>query len=390
MTGHTQKYKYHPAGAPANLLFPHVYQDTSSTQIQPAPATIIPLLHTRDSINTGIIVRRKFTAEDIDSIFRIADSKKQTIDSIISNNKLLQKIKTEAGRPDSSELARLPYNLQCAANEVNTPVNLLNNLKTGYFYVPDTGKPVFFEDANPIVTPGRSTSLEISREKPGEFFLPVRNKPNPDWILLIFIVTLAVIAWLKLFYNKFFDQTIQSVFNYQLSTKVFRDQNIFSRHVALVLNLNFIFTVGMFFFLVFNYFGYIFISDSGIIRYFLICGIITLLLLTRYCISFITGLVFNRNSLLKEYLHEILLTYKNMGIYMIPIVIGLAYISSYLKIYLIYIGLVLLIVAYLWRFFKGLQIIINKDIIIFYLILYLCILEILPVLVAYRFVKGLL
>jgi len=231
--------------------------------------------------------------------------------------------------------------------------------------------------------------MEISSEKPDSQLL-VRNRPNPDWILLIFIVLLIVIAWLKLFYNKFFDQTLQSVFNRQLSSKVIRDHNIFSRRVALVLNLNFVFTTGMFFFLTSNYFGYNFLIHTGIVRYLFICGIITSLLLARFFITNVTGIVFNRNTLFKEYLHEILLTYKNAGIYLIPLAIGIAYITTEIKIYLIYSGLAVLLIAYVWRFFKGFQIIINKDILIFYLILYLCTLEILPVLIEYRFVTGIL
>lgn len=389
MTGQVHKYDHSSLKKAENYILSNAFQDTSSVQIQTEMKTGNLLIQTKDSINTSIIVKRKFTAIDIDSIFRIADNKKQLMDSIINNRKSIKSIEIPESRPDSYELARLPYNLKYSLNETHAPVNFFKNLKAYYFQSPDTGKPVYFIEQDAAKISDRSTVMEISSEKPDSQLL-VRNRPNPDWILLIFIVLLIVIAWLKLFYNKFFDQTLQSVFNRQLSSKVIRDHNIFSRRVALVLNLNFVFTTGMFFFLTSNYFGYNFLIHTGIVRYLFICGIITSLLLARFFITNVTGIVFNRNTLFKEYLHEILLTYKNAGIYLIPLAIGIAYITTEIKIYLIYSGLAVLLIAYVWRFFKGFQIIINKDILIFYLILYLCTLEILPVLIAYRFVTGIL
>ena len=83
-------------------------------------------------------------------------------------------------------------------------------------------------------------------------------------------------------------------------------------------------------------------------------------------------------------------SYKNLGIYLIPIVIGIAYIHEKLKIYVVYAGIVLFVLAYFLKFYKGIQIIIKKDVLIFYLILYLCTLEILPVLIIYKFLSDLI
>jgi hypothetical protein len=44
----------------------------------------------------------------------------------------------------------------------------------------------------------------------------------------------------------------------------------------------------------------------------------------------------------------------------------------------------LIIISYIMRLYRGFQIIIKKDIFLFYLILYLCTLEILPVLLGYK------
>ena len=78
-------------------------------------------------------------------------------------------------------------------------------------------------------------------------------------------------------------------------------------------------------------------------------------------------------------LHPLLLTFVTI------LVVGLAYIREELRIYFVYLGTVLIFSAYLLRFLKGVRILMNKDVLIFYLILYLCTLEILPFLILYRF-----
>ena len=60
-----------------------------------------------------------------------------------------------------------------------------------------------------------------------------------------------------------------------------------------------------------------------------------------------------------------------------------------LRIYPIYLSGLIILTAMVIRAGKGLKIILNnKDVLIFYLILYLCTLEILPLLIFYRFVSS--
>jgi len=211
---------------------------------------------------------------------------------------------------------------------------------------------------------------------------------SPDWLMVIVIICLIVLAWLKLFYHKFINQTITSFWNYQLSKKEFSNRNIFARRVAFILNLNFIFIGGLFFYLVLNHFQINPISLKPFPYYLYLTGILASLLFIRYILLIMTGYIFNRQEYFKEYLHQILLIYKNIGIYFIPLVIVIAYVHPNSRIYLIITGLVLIVMAYLFRFIRGIQIIIKKDVLIFYLILYLCTLEILPVVIYSKFFSS--
>jgi len=211
---------------------------------------------------------------------------------------------------------------------------------------------------------------------------------SPDWLMGILIVCLIALAWLKLFYHKFINHTVTSFWNFQLSKKEFRNRNIFARRVAFVLNLNFIFIGGLFMYLALNHFHINPLQLKPFPYYLCLTVILVSLLLIRHILLIITGYIFNRQEYFKEYLHQIFLIYKNIGIYFTPLVVAIAYVHDNLRIYLIIIGLVLSVMAYLFRFVRGIQIIIKKDVLIFYLILYLCTLEILPVVIYCKFFSS--
>jgi hypothetical protein len=251
---------------------------------------------------------------------------------------------------------------------------------TRYFCARDDSKPVLVDLAEdtPVV---QDTRTEIPPGWPS----PPSHDLRPDWLLGIIIGSLVLLAWLKLFYDKFLDQMMQSVTNYQLSVKLLRDQNIFSKRVAVALNLNFVFMGGAFLYLLFGYYGLRPFPVSDILSFLCYAGCLMLLLISRHAVLHVTGYLFDNQQVFREYLHQIFLIYKSLGIYLVILVIGLAYIREELRIYFVYLGTLLTFSAYLLRFLKGIRILMNKDVLIFYLILYLCTLEILPFLILYRF-----
>jgi hypothetical protein len=261
--------------------------------------------------------------------------------------------------------------------------NTLNNFKKHYFSIKETSELIYKGESK---SSGTSTSKEFAG-------IRYQNKGaqkdfNPDWLIAIVIGSLVILAWLKLFFNKFFDQVIVSMWNFQLGSKFLRDQGIFSRRVGLLLNINFLLILGLFIYLAFAHFNINPLSLKPFPAYLLYTGTLTILLLIRYILTSLTGKIFNQEVYFREYLYHILIIYKNIGIVFIPIVFCIAYIQENLRIYFIIFALALLVLTYLFRFVKGLQLIIKKDVLIFYLILYLCTLEIMPVLFYYKFFSG--
>ena len=348
----------------------------SRDTITVTPSGTAAVLPVQNDTATGL---RKFSNQEVDDIFSAMERRERELDSIArvrAYHSYLRSIRKP--EPKGFDTASVPYNVsRDTMLEVQNPLGMLGR---SYFSSKDTMKPVFLESRQTTELP----VLEESTIKSSYNSVPSHNL-RPDWLLAVIIGSLVLLAWLKLFFNKFLDQTIQSVGNYQLSTKLLRDQNIFSRRVAFALNLNFVLVGASFIYLVFGFFNLRLFLLGDFLSYLSYAGIISVLLILRYIVSHIIGHVFNKQHEFKEYLHQLLLIYKNLGIYLLILVIGIAYIREDLRIYLVYSSGLLLAAALILRMQKGVKIIlINKDFLIFYLILYLCTLEILPLLIFYR------
>jgi hypothetical protein len=79
-----------------------------------------------------------------------------------------------------------------------------------------------------------------------------------------------------------------------------------------------------------------------------------------------------------------------LGIVLFPIVIMAKYLPYKLVPFILTLGIIVVAIAFLLKSFRAYQIIIRRDILLFYLILYLCTLEILPLLLGYKFVTALI
>ncbi len=279
--------------------------------------------------------------------------------------------------PSAFDTASVPYRLPAEHEDLD--VNPISPAGWKILYSIDSSRDVFIEEktAPDQDASTTGTAMDYSSAK--------ARSLRPDWLLILIIFCLVMVAWLKLFYNKFLDQTMQALLNFQLSSKLLRDQNMFQRRVAFVLNLNFVLAAGIFIYLLFGYLQIRPFDHGDFICYSLYSGVIAGFILLRFAVLHAVGYIFQKQREFREYLHEILLIYKNLGIYLIPLVFIIAYIHEDYRIYLFYLGGIMLLASLVLRVIRGFQILVNRDVLIFYLILYLCTLEILPLLIIYRF-----
>ena len=122
---------------------------------------------------------------------------------------------------------------------------------------------------------------------------------------------------------------------------------------------------------------------------FLSTCIYTVAILAVYTLKTIVckflGYVFLVQDEFDEYLHNVNLFNKNIGLILFPVVVLYPFINDSIKPVILYSGLFFAAGLFILRLHRGFQIIMKKGISFFYLILYLCAIEILPILILLKF-----
>lgn len=207
-----------------------------------------------------------------------------------------------------------------------------------------------------------------------------------DWMLGVIIISLVIFITAKLFYNKYIRNIRKSAYNFTIAERSFQETNIIAKRAWFFLNLVFILNTGLFAYELCDFFD-INLRDIWHPVYWMLLFSVCIFIIyfTKYIACHITGFLFKRQKLFSDYLFNVFLYNKNTGMFLFPVVIAIPYVPENIRRLLIIIGLVIMTWFLVWRLIRSLQLVINKKVSFFYLILYLCILEILPLLVLYRY-----
>ena len=156
-----------------------------------------------------------------------------------------------------------------------------------------------------------------------------------------------------------------------------------------VLNLSSFLITGLFIYYAADYYKLIPPGISGILFWLISLGTIIAAVTFRHLICNITGVLSGQEEVFRDYLHTVYQSYRFNALFLFILIIMMSY-TSFLsdKSYFI-ISTILFSTLYLIRILRLLIIFINRNISIFYLILYLCALEILPVLIITKYLSGL-
>lgn len=211
---------------------------------------------------------------------------------------------------------------------------------------------------------------------------------STDWMLGIIIFSLILFSWLRVGYSRFFQAAIQASYNYFTARRINEEVNITRTRVFYFMNLLFYVTIAMFItqFLEFNHITIY--KLKGILLFFTIfISIITLYTLKSIVFS-VLDFVFLGKKSFSSYIFTVFLYNKMVGLILLPLISILPYVPDNITPWLFYAGTFVIIILYILRIFRGLQISFKNRLSIFYLILYLCALEILPNLILFKVILN--
>jgi hypothetical protein len=219
--------------------------------------------------------------------------------------------------------------------------------------------------------------------------LPVMRK-TPDWFTLALVIVVIAFAWIRAFYFKIFRQIVSAFFSNSISNQIVRDENILVQRASVLMSFIFYLTSALFLYQVSIYFNwqYRFIGE-GFLRFLVACLIIAFAYSIKMVMLKGLGEVFKLDKPVATYIFNIFLINNILGVLLIPVVISIAYVVTLSSGIMIYTGIVIVIIAFIYRLVRAFSIWMTlQGVSLFYLILYFCTLEIAPLVIIIKLARG--
>ncbi|MBK8364247.1 MAG: DUF4271 domain-containing protein [Bacteroidetes bacterium] len=206
----------------------------------------------------------------------------------------------------------------------------------------------------------------------------------------IILVVLAVFAALRIFYNKYFSQMLVAFVNNNLTNQIVRDENILVQRASVYLSIVFNLIAALFLYLISVYYGWeIGGIGIGFSRFLFFAVIVSAAYTLKFLILKISGWLFNLDREMATYIFNTFLINNILGIALLPFVCLIAYNQMISASWLILIAVILAGTAFAYRMFRGVLVGLSMpSFSLLYLFLYLCTLEIAPLLILIRIIVS--
>ena len=210
-----------------------------------------------------------------------------------------------------------------------------------------------------------------------------KSYPEGDWLTGILFFAFVLLASVSAGYSKYISTLFQSLINYPTAFRMFREKNYSILHGAFRLEVLFYIIISIFVFQVI-----ILASSSDTLFTFPVygqtLGILVVYFLGKKLAYRALGSIFIGASDTSEFLFNMDNFNRGAGIILFPIVALIAYFPSGDPVIAVFLGVFTATVFYVMLLKRGISILLKKQFPIFYLFLYLCTLEFLPLLLMYK------
>ncbi|MFI5170850.1 MAG: DUF4271 domain-containing protein [Chitinophagales bacterium] len=202
---------------------------------------------------------------------------------------------------------------------------------------------------------------------------------------LLLLLMLGYVTWLRYIFSKELSENITVILNSNLGQQIYRDREFSANIFKLLTFINFTFIGGVFIYLLSLYYGIAMPFNNKVFDIGICIGIIIVLYALKGIVYNIIGAGFKVSNALSFFRFNSLVIYHLLGILMLPLVIITAFSDAPVSNWALFATLALIGVAMMVRLVKGFSVIrlLGKFHIVYFL-LYICALEIAPLLIAVK------
>jgi len=210
--------------------------------------------------------------------------------------------------------------------------------------------------------------------------------PNQDWVLGIILIFWAIFASVRVGFLKYLGQLFASLVNFSAATRLFQQRGYKTMYGALRLDIIFHLILPLSVYQIATFYKMDVPGYPSIVFFLALLLVINGYLFIKIWLYQLAGSIVLLKEQTEESVFNIRLYYKALGLILLPIVTIHAIIHQ-TNFITIWIMAGLIVIMYVANVIRTIYLGIRKDISIFYLILYLCTLEILPLLLVFKLIS---
>lgn len=227
---------------------------------------------------------------------------------------------------------------------------------------------------------GGKDTIEVlaSQEK-----LVILQNHSKDVVTGLLILSVAIVGVIRMTNNKYLRELFSSVLFGQYARKIQKTTNVRNQKAAFVLNALFLFNASIFIYQFVSYYKINTPVNQSLLLIPLSMGIVFSFGLIKGMLYLFVGFVFGSEKETRDYLFFSVLHNKIFALIILPVILVVPYIERQMLPILFNIGFGSFILLYFMQLFRGITIILKNTASLFYLFLYLCALEILPLIIMY-------
>lgn len=219
--------------------------------------------------------------------------------------------------------------------------------------------------------------------------IPSNYHFQPSWVMVLIVLSVMIIGYLFSAFHSRFIGLVKAFFSMRVASQLAREEYSLTHPVSVFLSINFLLAISLF---ILQLISSTTVFSFGTEMNFISFLIVIICVLTVYAVKILSlkilGFVFDKPLVAGEYTFNIFLVNHILGVGFIPIIIFIAYGNQSLANGFIYTGIILMAVSFLVRVGKGvISAWASGEITLFYLFLYFCTLEILPLLLGYKLIE---
>jgi hypothetical protein len=209
-------------------------------------------------------------------------------------------------------------------------------------------------------------------------------RSNPDWLVGVLVFAFFLFATVRLIFNKYLNQLLQATINYSTFSRALRERYFNLFHASFRLDVIFTLIMALF---AYQFLGAYKVNlgfSQSLYSYLFCVAIVIGYFLAKRILYFIVGVLTESRQEVQEYLFNITVYNRVLGLFLIPVTTIVAFVPMSSPQIVLFTGLAIIVVFYLLSLLRGAKIFLKKHFSIFYLILYLCTLEFLPLILIYN------